>query len=89
MSINARQSERQSKSRINSTDTLEKLEEYIERTPQFSDEDVILIHQMVAAFRGWQALGKATKWVLLSLAAISGLVTALINIRDSIKLWLQ
>lgn len=73
----------------NGTDPLERLEACVAGDPCFSPSDAAVIHDMIAAYRGWQALGKATKWIILVLAAISGAVVALNNLTDGVAKWFR
>jgi len=69
-------------------DALKKLEHVTQRDPEFSPEDRLLIQEMVAAYRGWLALGKAAKFLIVGLAAVAGAVTAYNIILNGVRSWL-
>ena len=70
------------------SDPLDKLEGYAARAGDLSEEDVKQLRLIIEAYRGWQMLGKATKWLVVALAGLSGLFVALGHIRENIRLWL-
>lgn len=68
--------------------TLERLEHRARSIPDFSDDERAELHKIIEAYRGWQVLGKATKWLVLLLAGLSGLIIALSQIKEALKSWL-
>jgi hypothetical protein len=69
-------------------DTLEKLERRAQDDPEFSAADIKVVHEMITTYRGWQATGKAFKFIVWALAAVAGAVTAYNIIVGGIKQWL-
>ena len=70
-------------------DLIRKLETHIEAAPDFSDSEISAIHEMVQAWRGIQALGKASRWVIVSLGLVAGALAAASSLSTSIKAGLK
>lgn len=70
------------------SDTLSRFEAVARRSEDFTQEDVKQLHLIIAAYQGWQVLGRMTKWFVLLLAGISGLIIALSQIKEALKSWL-
>ena len=68
-------------------DTLTKLEQRAQNDPEFSVEDIRVVHEMITAYRGWQSLGKAFKFIVWALASVGALVAAVGVIIGGIKTW--
>ena len=64
---------------------LRKLEDRIDKDATFSESEISALHEMVSAWRGWQSLGRATKWVIISLGLLAGAVAAFGNLEKSVK----
>jgi len=68
---------------------LEKLEEHLKKDPDFNASELKALHQMVEAWKGWQALGRAAKWLIVTLgmiaAAVASWSTIAAGIRDLFK----
>lgn len=69
-------------------DPIERLGRCVQHDPQFSEQEVALIHEVLRAYRGWKALGWATKWVTMSLAGLAGALMAWKTIADEVRKWL-
>jgi len=71
---------------------IRKLEAHIEAAPEFSASEIAAIHEMVAAWRGFQVLGKASRWIIITLGLIAGGLTAASalssSIRSGLRQWL-
>lgn len=71
---------------------VQKLEDHIAHAPDFSPSEVAALREMVAAFRGWQTLGKAARWLIVTLGLIAGAVAAVSTLaggaRAALKSWL-
>lgn len=71
---------------------IEKLEAHLAKAPDFSASEVAELHKMIDAFRGWQQLGRAAKWLIVTLGLIAGGLTAATvlagNVRSVLKSWL-
>jgi hypothetical protein len=69
-------------------DPLERLERRVCTDPQFSEQDVALIHEVLRAYRGWKSLGWAAKWVTMILASLAGALMAWKTVAEEIRKWL-
>ena len=70
-------------------EVLDKLEKHATADPDFTSEEKALIRQIIEAYRGWSALGKATKGFIAFLVIVSGGVTAGGIILGALKSWLR
>jgi hypothetical protein len=64
---------------------LEHIEQHIKR---FSPEDWEMMHKLTRAYMTWAMLGSATKWFVLLLASISGIIISINHIGGAIRKWL-
>lgn len=64
---------------------IRKLEAYLEAAPEFAPSEIATIHEMVQAWRGLQALGKAGRWVVIALGLLAGALAAAISLSTTIK----
>lgn len=69
-------------------DAIERLEQIVQRMPQFTVEEQVLVRQVLEAYRGWQVLGKAMKLLVLFLAGVSAVVVGFSHIKTLLKAWL-
>jgi|TARA_R110000796_G_scaffold178523_1_gene295202 hypothetical protein len=69
-------------------DALDKLEKQAKEDPEFTPEDIKIVHEMIMAYRGWQATGRAFKFIVWTFASIAALLTASGIIAGGIKSWL-
>jgi hypothetical protein len=67
---------------------LEKLEEAVDSSSQFTPEEVALIKRLVEAYKGWLFVGKTGKFIILVLATIAGAIAAYDVIIAKVRLWL-
>ena len=72
-----------------SDELIRKLEEHLQAAPEFSASEIGAIHEMAAAWRGLQALGKAGRWIIVTLGLIAGGLTAASVLSDSVKTGLK
>ena len=79
--------ERRTRSRAND-DAIERLEQIVQGMPQFTADEQALVRQVLEAYRGWQALGKAAKMLIVLLAGVSALVVGLGHLKAVLKVWL-
>lgn len=68
-------------------DLIRKVEEHICSGP-FTETEMAAFREMVQAWRGLLILGKAAKWVIVSLGLIAALVASLGAIREALRGWL-
>ncbi|MDB4351981.1 hypothetical protein OAA60_00945 [Porticoccaceae bacterium] len=68
-------------------DTLTKLEQRALSDPEFSVEDIRIVHEMISAYRGWQSMGRAFKFIVWALASVAGIVAASGIIAGGFKSW--
>lgn len=68
--------------------TLRKVIAKAEQDPDFSPADVKSLREMMEAFRGFQYLGRFTKWAIFILAALAGAITAWDQITERLRSWL-
>jgi len=68
---------------------LEKLERSLEEAPNFTAEDVAMLHQMVNAWKGWVALGRGAKWLITVLGLVAAAVASWAVLGKAIKDWVQ
>ncbi len=74
----------------NEKDSLDKLKESCASSNSSLDaDDIEQLKLIIEAYRGWQILGMATKWLVLFLAGLSGIFVALGHIKEGFKLWLR
>lgn len=73
-------------------DLIRKLEAHLEAAPDFSESEISAIHEMVQAWRGVQALGKAGRWLIITLGLLAGALAAAsslsASLKEGIKSWL-
>lgn len=70
-------------------DPLCKLEKCAIYSNQITDEDLKQLHLIIEAYRGWQVLGKAAKWLVMFLAGLSAFFVALGQLKEVLKVWLH
>ena len=70
-------------------DLIRKLEAHLEAAPDFSESEIGAIHEMVQAWRGFQALGRAGRWVIITLGLLAGALAAASSLSTSIKAGLK
>lgn len=68
--------------------SLKKLIKMAEEDPAFSANDIATLKSMAEAFRGWQYMGRFTKWIIFCLAALAGLITAYETVMGKVRVWL-
>jgi hypothetical protein len=56
--------------------------------PNFSDEDLKALKEVVSAWNGWKSFGRFSKWVVYLLAALAGAITAYNSILAQVRQWL-
>jgi len=56
--------------------------------PDFTKDDIMNLKQLADAFRGWQYLGRFTKWLIFLLAALAGAIAAYETITIKVQTWL-
>ena len=59
-----------------------------ESDPDFTKDDITNLKQLADAFRGWQYLGRFTKWLICLLAALAGAIAAYETITTKVRTWL-
>ena len=59
-----------------------------ESDPDFTADDITNLRQLADAFRGWQYLGRFTKWLIFLLAALAGAIAAYETITTKVRTWL-
>jgi len=59
-----------------------------ESDPDFTKDDIMNLKQLADAFRGWQYLGRFTKWLIFLLAALAGAIAAYETITIKVQTWL-
>jgi len=59
-----------------------------ESDPDFTKDDIVNLKQLADAFRGWQYLGRFTKWLIFLLAALAGAIAAYETITIKVQTWL-
>lgn len=69
-------------------EVLERLEEYALSDPDFTKEERDTLRQIIEAYRGWSALGKATKGLIAFLVLVAGGLTAWNVVTGALKTWL-
>ena len=79
--------ERRARSRAND-DAIERLEQIVQGMPQFTQEEQVLVRQVLEAYRGWQVLGKAAKMLIVLLAGLSALVVGIGHLKAVLRGWL-
>lgn len=65
-----------------------KLEKLISADPQFTKGDEATIHEMLQSYRGFLAVGKFSKFIIFSLAAIAASIAAYKTIITAVRSWL-
>lgn len=55
---------------------LQKLEKHADKAPDFSAEELIALHAMINAWRGWQFLGRFAKWLIVALGLVAGAIAS-------------
>jgi hypothetical protein len=68
---------------------LNRLEQHLEMDPNFSESDLAALHEMTQAWRGWIALGRGAKWVIVSLGLIAAAVTSWGILASVVKDWFK
>lgn len=68
---------------------LKRLEHLEQSVKRFSPDDWETMHKLTRAYMSWSMLGAATKWFVLILASVSGLIFSLSHIGEVIKRWLN
>lgn len=75
-----------------SEELIRKVEAHLEAAPDFSESEIAAVHEMVQAWRGLQSLGKASRWIIITLGLIAGALTAAsavsASIKGALKAWL-
>lgn len=70
---------------------LDKVEQRL-RTPDFSESERAALHEMVNAWRGWQQLGRAAKWLIVGLGLVATAVASFATLsaaaKQAIRSWL-
>jgi len=59
-----------------------------ESDPDFTKDDITNLKQLADAFRGWQYLGRFTKWLIFLLAGLAGAIAAYETITIKVQTWL-
>lgn len=72
----------------NPQELLKRLEHMEQIVKRFSPEDWETMHKLTRAYMSWSMLGAATKWFVIFLASISGLIFSINHIGEAIKKWL-
>jgi hypothetical protein len=68
----------------------ELLKKLVEKAPAagFSADEVALLRQVLDAYRGWAALGRATRFLVVSLALVAAAVAAWETLIGKLRTWL-
>ena len=66
---------------------LEKLRKRIRDDPTFDDDEVEALKVLIKAYQGWAAFGWFPKWVIYTMAALAGAITAYKTILESVQWW--
>lgn len=67
---------------------LAKVMEKVRADPNFSEEDLAVLREMVSAWNGWKAFGRFSKLIVYILAGIAGAITAYNTVLGQVKTWL-
>lgn len=67
---------------------LDKLQEMVNNSNQFTPEEVQLAKKLLEAYKGWIFVGRMGKLVILGLAAVAASITAWESILGKVKVWL-
>lgn len=68
---------------------LDKLESHLEEDPSFTSSEIAVIREMVNAWRGWQALGRLAKWIIVTLGLIAAGVASWSALVANFKDWMK
>lgn len=68
---------------------IEKVEQCTAKAPEFSQEELVALRAMMAAWRGWLILGKASKWLIVSLGLLAGFVVSMNTLTAALRDWLR
>jgi len=68
---------------------LNRLEQHLQAAPDFSAEDKAALHAMAQAWRGWVALGRASKWIITGLGLIAASVASWGVLTGALRNWLR
>ncbi len=67
-------------------DLLRRLERAAQEDPKFSPEEAETLRKVIEAYRAWSMLGRMTKVLVATLAAISGLIVAVSTAMEKLGL---
>lgn len=62
-----------------------KLQAHAERVPDFSPQEIQVVKEMMRAFSAWQALGRAAKWLIVTLGLVAGALAAWGVVAEAVK----
>ena len=68
---------------------LQKVEKVADKAPEITQEELVAIRAMINAWRGWLFLGKASKWLIVSLGLLAGLVVSVNTLTSALRDWLR
>ena len=68
---------------------LEKLEAHLSADPEFSSSDMMALHEMLQAWKGWVALGRGAKWIITTLGLLAAAIASWSVLASTIKEWLR
>jgi hypothetical protein len=68
---------------------LTRLEQHLAQAPDFTLEDKAALHAMAQAWRGWIALGRASKWIITGLGLVAAAVASWSVLTGALRDWLR
>lgn len=71
------------------TALVKKAQEVLDKQPDFSESDLATLHQMLNAWKGWVALGRAARWVIVTLGMAAAAVASWSTLTKAVKAWMQ
>lgn len=67
---------------------LERVERLVDKAPEFSAQDLVAMHEMLQAWRGWVALGRGAKWIITTLGLVAAAIASWAVLSKTLKEWL-
>lgn len=67
---------------------LARLADKADADPSFTPDEVKVLRELIAAFRGWRAFGRGVKVIVVALGLVAAGLTAYDAIMDRVRAWL-
>ena len=66
-----------------------RLQRKVDGDPHFTPEDLATINEMLKAWRGWAALGRTMRWIIITLGLLAAGLTSWNAIVAAVKAWFK